>query len=193
MKVRTLLTSLLVVAVVGACSGGKDDAASPVVTPGDGPSGGTIVTVGAVQLSLPAQMEPLEGDDGGSGITKGRYRSTVQDDHGRAAAVVVPVADQAQRAAKAEGEALVGYQKDVAKGTDLRSGPIDWPGFESAYGIEYDAAGAQAGDPLHNLVVVASTKEGGLVNVSVAAPPTLFDSLQLKAAVASLQPARVRS
>ena len=77
--------------------------------------------------------------------------------------------------------------------TPADSGPIDWPGFESAYGIEYDAAGAQAGDPLHNLVVVASTKEGGLVNVSVAAPPTLFDSLQLKAAVASLQPARVRS
>lgn len=174
--------------LLGACSG-TDQAADPLLRPGDGPSGGTTVTVGSVRLSLPVAMRPLEGAAGAEGVATGRYRSTVTDDSGRAAAVVVTVADHGQRSAVAEGQALVGYQRDVAKGTALRSGALDWPGFESAFAVEYDAAGAAGGDdPLHTLVLVAGTTAGGLVNVTATAPPQLFESLDLEGAVASVRP-----
>jgi hypothetical protein len=186
-RARALAVLVLLAAVLSACSGGEQ-AADPVVRPGEGPTGGWAVTVGAVRLSLPASMQPLEGQPGGQGVATGRYRSTVTDDSGRAAAVVVTVADHGQRSATAEGQALVGYQRDVAKGTGLRSGALDWPGFHSAFAVEYDAAGAPGGgDPLHTLVLVASTEAGRLVNVTATAPPTLFESLDLHEAVASVR------
>lgn len=182
-----LLALALVAASLAACSGSSERAAEPVLRPGDGPAGGSTVTVGAVTLSLPAQMQALDGQDAGDGITKARYRSTVLDGSGRAAAVVVTVKDTADRSATAEGEALAGYQKDVAKGIGLRSGSVEWPGFDSAYGLEFDDAAAAEGEPLHHLVLVAGTTKGGLVNVTVAAPPELFESLDLQASVASLR------
>jgi hypothetical protein len=190
MRRPPFLFLVVVTVLLSACSRAGDGGSDAVVTPGDGPADGTNVTVGAVQLDLPAQMQPLEGgDDSGDGITRGRYRSTDNDSTGRAAAVVVLVAATATRSATAEGEALVGYQKDVAKGTGIKSGPVDWPGFTGAYGMEFDDAAAQGGGaPLHHLVLVASTRQGGLVNVTVAAPPELFVSLDLKATVASVRP-----
>jgi hypothetical protein len=186
-RARALAALALLTAVLSACSGGEQ-AADPVIGPGEGPAGGHAVTVGAVRLSLPASMQPLEGQGSGPADATGRYRSTVTDDSGRAAAVVVTVAAHGRRSATAEGQALVGYQRDVAKGTGLRSGALDWPGFRSAFAVEYDAAEAPGGpDPLHTLVLVASTEAGGLVNVTATAPPTLFESLDLRAAVASVR------
>lgn len=199
---RTMaLVALAGVLTFSACSSSPDDApattgaaegpsAAPLITPGGAPAGGSEATVGAVRLTLPASMQLVEPLQEGEDKTVGRYRSTEQDASGVAAAVIVTVAATASRSPQAEGEAVVGYQTDVAKAKNLAHGPVQWQGFDSAYAVEYDDAQPVNGSttPLHALVVVAKTPAGQLVNVTAKAPPELFDSLGLKDALGSLRP-----
>lgn len=175
------LAVLLLVACSG--SGGSSSAPPALVSPRPAAPGGTALTVGPVTVTVPASMTRVDSLRAQAGQQVGGYRSAPGPD-GKAAAVLVTVADTDTQSPRAGAEALVGLKRDVEKATGVSMTPVSFPGLSDAVAVQYDNAPPSL---LHGLVVIAKGPAGQHVNVTALAPRGLFDSLDLQGAVASLR------